>query len=581
MKRAFWNTTLRGLVGVIVLLGAASSQAQSGCGDLNNDGNTTVIDAILLSQCLAGGGNCPNVNPGPLCGTGNLIDCGDVFGDGNVGFAGLTADLAALTNTLAGLATIFDACEGPGPEISCPGGTAVLGSQTITESEVWPSDCTVQLGGTIFVETPAGAPATVITIEPGTEVQGVRGSVDPAALIFLTGTRINAQGTPASPILFTSNQPVGSKTRGDWGGVVINGRSTVNGPGCQFQGEGIPTPFGGCIENDSSGIARFVRVEFGGIDFTPNNELNSWTMNAIGSQTQFNFIQAHAGNDDCHEWFGGTSSHTNLIASACGDDGFDFQLGFTGSLQFGLMLQSGVLTDPGRDSRGIEGDNSEFDNNSTPRSDVRFCNLTLVGGENQPGANDGSDAGIMLRRGTRGQIANVIVTGYGDAGVELRDTATSQQACVDANDDGTPEALTGNLFVRNSVFFNNGGDGGTEHPKSGGTLVVPCNPDDPAFTTNCNCNTPAWYALLVEDFDVENPAGSNSVDPGISDQYPSGGELYDGRPANIADPAPFACSQINAGFEDTDYIGAFDPNASCSGSQCDWMSQPWVSFELD
>ena len=63
----------------------------------------------------------------------------------------------------------------------------------------------------------------------------------------------------------------------------------------------------------------------------------------------------------------------------------------------------GTLTDTGGDSRGIEADNSEFDQAAIPFSDPDFCNVTFIGGKNQPLANNGSDAGILLRRGTRAQ----------------------------------------------------------------------------------------------------------------------------------------------------------------------------------
>jgi hypothetical protein len=61
----------------------------------------------------------------------------------------------------------------------------------------------------------------------------------------------------------------------------------------------------------------------GGKLFTPDNELNAFTMNGIGSQSQFNFIQGHAGKDDCIEWFGGTINMNHLVSSACADDGLD------------------------------------------------------------------------------------------------------------------------------------------------------------------------------------------------------------------------------------------------------------------
>ncbi len=45
------------------------------CGDLNNDSSVNVTDALILTQCLANGGVCPPVSPGPLCATDSLSDC--------------------------------------------------------------------------------------------------------------------------------------------------------------------------------------------------------------------------------------------------------------------------------------------------------------------------------------------------------------------------------------------------------------------------------------------------------------------------------------------------------------------------
>lgn len=601
------KTSLMGLTAAAALA-LAPAVAHAACGDLNNDGSRTNADAIVLSQCIANGGTCPAVVPGPLCGTGNLASCGDILGDGDTSFpVGQNADLAVLLQSLAGLSTLYDLCEGPGDApVGCPG-TVTLGSQTINSSQTWPANCTIRINGTILVETPPGQPTTVLKVAPGSVVKGVppMPGGDPPALIFLPGSHIDAQGTQAQPIIFTSDQPNGSRTQGSWGGVMINGKSTVNGPNCQFQSEGVPEPFGGCIANDNSGIATFVRVEFAGIDFTENNELNAFTMNATGSQTQFNFIQGHLGNDDCLEWFGGTSNHNHMVASACGDDALDFQLGFTGAVQYAIYVQNGQTTDPTiRDSRGIEGDNSEFDNAATPRSDPDFCNVTLVGAKAQTGFadNGGSDSGILLRRGTRGQLANFIVTGYQDAGAELRDVSTTQEACVDGNADGIPESLTGNLVIRNSVFFDNG-SGGTEHAKDNdGTLDTTAGADTGACAAaGCRCDTEAWYNLLVTGFNVANANGANTVNPGVTDEYPgldnaacSGSgtpytcctgvgagtcrALPDLRPAAIVSPTAFACKTLNPVFDNVSYLGGINPAASCGATSCDWLSKPWLEF---
>jgi hypothetical protein len=83
--------------------------------------------------------------------------------------------------------------------------------------------------------------------------------------------------------------------------------------------------------------------------------------NALGWQSQVTSLQARAGRDDCFEWSGGTSVDQHMVASACGDDGFDYQIGFTGAVPCALTLRNGQLTDAGaRDARGLEGDNSEL-----------------------------------------------------------------------------------------------------------------------------------------------------------------------------------------------------------------------------
>jgi hypothetical protein len=565
----------------------------------------TAADAIVLSQCIANGGTCPT----PVCGGGGLAACADVLGDGDVSFpVGQNADLAVLLQSLAGLSTLYDICTGPGPNIACPGGNVTVPSGTITTSQTWPASCSVTLGGTVIVQTPPGGSTTVLKVEKGSIVKGDSGAVDPATLIFLPGTHADMQGTVSQPIIFTSNQAAGAKVPGGWGGIMFNGKSTVNGPNCQFQSEGVPEPFGGCVANDSSGIVTFFRSEFGGKLFTPDNELNSFTMNALGSQTQFNFIQGSNGKDDCLEWFGGTSNHNHMVASGCADDGLDWQLGFTGSVQFGLLLQEGQLTDAGaRDSRGIEADNSEFDNAALPISDPDFCNLTLVGSKAQTefADNGGSDVGMLFRRGTRGQIANAVVTGFQDAGIELRDASTTQGACVDGDANKIPESLTGNLVVRNSVFYDNGSSFGEQAKDNDGTLDTTANPDlNACVAANCNCDSETFYDLLVSGFNVINAEGvavGSQVNPGVTDEYPgldNGACTGTGTPYTCCTgagtgtcralpdmratggglPAAFACKNLNPLFTNVAYIGGVNPGVAYGAASYDWLSKPWLEF---
>lgn len=635
-----WRVTLAALV-LGMSLGVPGKVSAQICGDINGDGTVNPLDAVCLAGCVAGNGVCPSgatlpqCNPGPVCGTGSLSSCGDIVGDGILTLPEIQSDLSNLSLSLTGAETLFGLCADgrAGASNDCPnkigvcagdnqtacavaadctdqgtagpcntgvcgsGGTVTYDSFTIDETVGWPPapGCIVKLGGTVFVQTNAGAPDdTVLCIEPGTTIQGVKGTVDPATLVFLTTdeggdpdipdrkAKIDARGTAASPIVFTSDQPPGSRLKGDWAGVMFNGLSTVNrnfdpNPAlnkCFATAEGIPTAFGGCIEDDSSGIATFIRAEFGGRDFTLDNELNLWTMNGIGSGTRMDNIQAHVGDDDCLEWFGGTSNHKFMIASGCGDDGIDYQLGYTGSVQFAAYIQAPDLMDlGGGDSRGIEGDGSEFNNNALPRSNPTFCNFTLMGTKNT-GNNGGSDVGVMIRRGSDGKFANMIVSGHADAGIELRDVATTEQGCV------LPGPTLGTLQIYNSMFHDNG-TGNIEQAKDGNNPATP-----PA-----NCTSSTWYGLNVAANGVV-PADQTSLDGDgtfnnqlIDQNYPAAGELYD--TTVPIDPGSFTlissrtCSDLNENLIDVNYIGAFDPTAGCNPvtGPCDWLTKPWVNFD--
>lgn len=551
-----WKPFLLGLTAAAAIAAAPSPSQAAACGDLNDDGQRNIVDVLLMANCVAG-----LCNEATQCGGAGLADCGDTFGDGTTVNA---SDLNQLVFSVAGLQTLHDLCAPIGSPIACPGGTALI-TGTISSSQIWPASCDIQLDDTVFVETPVGQPTTVLTIQAGTTVKGrknVTPGNGPATLVIESGARISAIGTQNNPIVFTSDQAPGSRASADWAGLLINGRSTVNRPNCLGISEGIPSPFGGCDVNDNSGVVRYARVEFCGLPISANNETNIFTMNGVGKGTDISYVHANAGVDDCIEWFGGTLDTHHMIASGCGDDGFDWQLGTTGTHQFGIYLANGPLLDAGVDSRGIEADNSEFGNNDLPRSDPRFCNMTLVGAPDNPN----SDSGILLRRGTAARLANFIVTGFGDAGVELRDNATGVVAC------NADKSLTGNLLMEGFVFFRNGGDGNNdpnvaEHAKAGGSA-------QPA-----QCTTQEWYAAHGNRV---TPDGSNPVDPGLAFDYPGPGEEYAARPnftGNLALlPNAVDCTRLSDAFVPAQYIGAIDP---ASPTPEGWATGAWVGYDVD
>src|SRR5688572_33421091 len=82
---------------------------------------------------------------------------------------------------------------------------------SVTGSDNWTSNFYYVLRGAVFVED-----GGTLNIAAGTRVIGESGSV--GTLIVKRGGRLNAIGTRTAPIAFTSDQPVGSRARGDWPG---------------------------------------------------------------------------------------------------------------------------------------------------------------------------------------------------------------------------------------------------------------------------------------------------------------------------------------------------------------------------
>jgi hypothetical protein len=348
--------------------------------------------------------------------------------------------------------------------------------------------------------------------------------------------------------VFTSARAVGNRKPGDWGGIIIIGNATINRTGVATiltEGPaGVNENYaGGNNDADSSGVLKYVRVEFAGYDVTgAGQELNSISSYALGSGTKYEYVQVLAGLDDGFEFWGGAPQGRYLVSYESGDDHFDWTEGFRGKLQFLIAFQrerlvpqtgAGILSS---DPRGFEADGCEntlagctetADTTSVPFSNPTIANFTLVGSTISGFPADGN--GMVLRRGTGGWLHNGIVAAFKGIGCQFRDPFTDSLRLRDT------------LNLTNMVFAENTGG----------------NYDDPASTTRfCqatkfaadNHRTAATAAsvltsLATNSLDFTPPAGSLPTTGGSQVPLPAG------RTANF-----FGGSMTN-----TTYVGAVDP----------------------
>jgi hypothetical protein len=313
------------------------------------------------------------------------------------------------------------------PPVNVPGidKPVIVATGDVDANETWTANNYYVLRGAVFVRS-----GSTLNIQAGTKIIGESGSV--GTLIVERGGRLNAIGTADAPIVFTSDQPIGQRGRGDWGGIIINGRAPINFGSGEAAGEGDTGVYGGSDPNDNSGIIRYVRVEFAGIEFSPDNELNGIAFQAVGRGTQVDHIQSHLSRDDAMEWFGGTVDGKYLVMSGAADDSLDWTFGWNGRVQFAAILQRGDDAD-----NGIEADNNEFNNNVLPRSNPQIYNVTICG--DPAGIGSEVQRAANLRRGTAFTIRNFLITGMRQGfQIETTNTATTSQV-----DNGTSQMGAG------------------------------------------------------------------------------------------------------------------------------------------
>ena len=241
---------------------------------------------------------------------------------------------------------------------------------------------TYLLKGWIYV-----ANGSELTIEPGTIIKGDKETQ--ASLIVEPGGKLIAQGTKEAPIVFTSEQPQGQRKPGDWGGLIVCGNAKNNQGVQQIEG-GPRTKHGGDNDADNSGVLSYVRVEFAGYPFQKDKEINGITFASIGSGTQVDHLQVSYSNDDSYEWFGGSVNAKYLVAYNGWDDDFDTDNGYSGNVQYGLVVRNPRLADTSQ-SNGFESDNCADGAEVSPFTTATFSNITFIGPKAYEGFQNTSD----------------------------------------------------------------------------------------------------------------------------------------------------------------------------------------------
>ncbi|MGS2764355.1 hypothetical protein [Sinomicrobium sp. M5D2P9] len=417
-----------------------------------------------------------------------------------------------------------------------------------------------------------------ITIEPGVIIRGNQTgngcSIAPGTLVIERGGKIEADGTVTDPIVFTSNQT--SPEPGDWGGVVVLGRASVNiaNPGIPGTSdgvgaiEGLPTPnntglYGQNppVNNDDSGIIRYVRIEYAGDEIGEANELNGLTLGGVGSGTTLEYIQVSYGLDDGFEFFGGTVNAKYLVANRNGDDDFDTDQGYNGNLQFGVSIreQNGNWLS----SAPLNGSetNGDDDDDYLPRpnnfTQANFSNFTFVGPyqNNCSGTvNPNYSSGIYFRDDSDQNIYNTVILGF-ESGIRINDAGAANF--------NTSTTLADNLIdVRNTTIVI---------PAPGQGARLGTLDDATGLNFNNTFLTPALNNNIVTAFSCTTSGFTMGDRVGLRDGAWSIGNQPDLRPeagSGLLNSSSF--TGLPGYFQQVTYRGAFGPNDSWMDGWTNW-----------
>jgi len=291
-----------------------------------------------------------------------------------------------------------------------PAATITIPSGHITANTTWTSNNTYLLNGWVYVSNGA-----TLTIQPGTVIRG--DFTNKGALIIERGAKIMAEGTASQPIVFTSNNAPGSRNRGDWGGLILCGNSIINQPGGTAIIEGgVGSIYGGGANSnaaDNSGILKYVRSEFAGVAFQPDDEINGITFGGVGNGTTVDYCQVSYSGDDSYEWFGGTVNCKHLIAFRGIDDEFDTDNGFGGKLQFLVSLRDPNIADVSG-SNGFESDNDANGSTNLPLTHCIFSNVSIFGPLVTPSTtiNSNFKRAMHIRRNSTLCVYNSVFCGF-------------------------------------------------------------------------------------------------------------------------------------------------------------------------
>ena len=427
---------------------------------------------------------------------------------------------------------------------------------------VFTGDVTLEKGTYLLKGWVYIASGAKLRIPAGTIIKGDKQTK--AALIVEPGGYVEMKGTKEAPIVMTSEEAPGNRKPGDWGGIILLGKAP-NNLGEQTIEGGVRSKHGGNDPADNSGVLSYVRVEFPGIEYSTDNEINGITFGSVGSGTKIDHLQVSYSGDDSYEWFGGTANAKYLVAYSGWDDDFDTDNGFSGKVQFAMGVRNPRIGDKSA-SNGFESDNNGDGAATEPYTSCVFANVSLFGPVSNPASYteqagaEGSpvdarfQAALHLRRNTQLSIYNSLIAAFPVGLIIENDKGSTTQDWAEQGKLNVTNCVMAGM-VKNYQDAQYWKDGSQFDDEDAGSFA---------------------------DGYFNRAEGGNRVFAALSDLGLSGNPLslsapvvFPGSDSPLASGAAWTEEKVASGFDKVDYIGAFGPNETAVAN---WTSG-WCNFD--
>lgn len=278
---------------------------------------------------------------------------------------------------------------------------------TLTENYTLKSSVQYNLTGQFIV-----AEGAKLSIPAGTRIIADAGGTN-IYIAVLKGAQIDINGNAGDPVIMTSV----NGEAGDWGGLTICGKATTTA-GVDATAEVGGFVYGGVVDNDSSGIIRYLQITGTGAQINSESQYNGISFYAVGSGTLVDNIAVINGADDGVEFFGGTVEVSNLYLENNDDDSIDWTEGWSGSVTNAYI------------SHTVAGFSTVFEGDKD-NGNPTFTNITAV-------SSVGGTA-LQFKKQSGGTISGLSLSGY-DVDLDMKDGGAVSNVIFDAG--VTPAALT-------------------------------------------------------------------------------------------------------------------------------------------